>query len=471
MCEKPLEYKWTVASVTTVGGFMGSVDSSIVIIALPTLLHDLNATLVEGVWIVAGYTLTMTIFLVALGRVGDMFGRVRLFNLGFVVFTVFSAFCGLSQNGSQLVVFRLVQGIGAALLIVNSVALIADTFPASELGLGIGIYFMAWNVGAIAGYTLGGVIVALIGWRYIFFVNVPIGIFGIALGHLNLKEIYQGISGKFDYVGTALYSGGLTLILAALTLENVSSSLILLLIVVGIVSLVTFVFVERRLKEPALDLSLFREREFTAGNAASFLNTLAFNSLPFVVTLYLELVRDLDPLTTGLIFVPMEAVVMVLGPISGKLSDRYSARVLSSVGLLINAIAIFWFSTLEQNTSFITLMIALGCLGLGRGLFASPNARSIMRRVPDDRLGVANGIRTTIFNTAGVVSVPLSLTFMSLAMPYTELSEIAQGALLPTVQEMGTFLSSLQYAVEMSAALVLLAVVPSLLRGSGHKSG
>lgn len=158
---------------------------------------------------------------------------------------------------------------------------------------------------------------------------------------------------------------------------------------------------------------------------------------------------------------------MILGPLSGKLSDHYSARVLCTVGLLLNAIAIFWFSTLEQNTSLLTLIIALGCLGLGRGLFASPNARSIMSRVPDDIVGVANGIRTTVVNTAAVVSVPLSLTFMSLAMPYYELSEIAQGA-LPTVQETGTFLSALQYAVQMSASLVLLAVLPSLLRGASH---
>jgi len=465
-----LEYKWAVAAVTTVGGFMGSVDSSIVIIALPTLLHDLNATLVEGVWVVAGYTLAMTISLLALGRVGDMFGRVRLFNFGFAVFTIFSALCGLSQNGSELVVFRLVQGIGAALLIVNSVALVADTFPASELGLGIGIYFMAWNVGAIAGYTLGGLIVGLIGWRFIFFVNVPIGLFGTALGHLKLRETYRAISGKFDYIGTALYSGALTLILVALTLENVSSSLIIVLSAVGLFAALVFVLFERSTKEPALDLSLFREREFSAGNVASFLNALAFNSLPFVVTLYLELVRHLDPLTTGLVFVPMEGAVMVVGPLSGRLSDHYSARVLCTVGLLVNTLAIFWFSTLEQDTSFLTLIIALGCLGLGRGLFASPNARSIMSQVPDGRLGVANGIRTTVVNTAAVVSVPLSLTFMSLAMPYYELSQIAQGVLLPTIQETGTFLSALQYAVQMSAFLVLLAVVPSLLRGVGRKT-
>jgi EmrB/QacA subfamily drug resistance transporter len=466
-----LEYKWTVLSVTTVGGFMASVDSSIVIIALPSLLHDLSATLVEGVWVVAGYSLVTTIFLLALGRAGDMFGRAGLYNLGFAVFTIFSALCGLSQNGSQLVIFRLAQGIGAALLIVNSVALVADTFPRSELGLGIGVYFMAWNVGAIAGYTLGGVIVGLVGWRFIFFVNVPIGIFGTLLGYLKIKETRRATSEKFDFLGTVLYSSALTLILFVLTLENVSSSLILVLSAAGLFSLLLFVLVERRMKEPALDLSLFRARTFSAGNVASFLNSLAFNSLPFVVTLYLQLVRHVDPLTTGLMFVPMEAVVMVVGPLSGKLSDHYSARVLSSIGLLLNAIAIFWFSRLELDTSFIALMAALACLGLGRGLFASPNARSIMEPVPNERLGVANGVRTTVGQTAGVVSVPLSLAFMSLAMPYYELSEIAQGVLVPTAQEMGAFLSALQYAVQMSAFLVLLAIVPSLLRGVGQESG
>ena len=449
---------------------MASVDSSIVVIALPSLLHDLNATLVEGVWVVAGYTLVMTILLVALGRVGDMFGRARLYNLGFATFTIFSALCGLSQNGSQLVVFRLAQGVGAALLIVNSVALVMDTFPASERGLGIGVYFMAWNVGAIAGYTLGGLIVGLVGWRFIFFVNLPVGIFGTALGHFKLKETYRAISEKFDYLGTALYSGALTLILVALTLENASSSLIVALSVLGLFSLVLFVFVERRIKEPALDLSLFSVKVFSAGNVASFLNTLAFNSLPFVVTLYLQLVRHVDPLTTGFIFVPMEAVVMIVGPLSGRLSDRYSVRVLSTVGLFLNAIAILWFSTLQQNTSFIALILALGCLGLGRGLFAAPNASSIMGPVPSDKLGVANGVRTTVVQTAAAVSLPLSLAFMSLAMPYFELSEIAQGTLLPTAGEIGTFLTALRYAVEMSAFLVLLAIVPSLLReGVGRK--
>jgi EmrB/QacA subfamily drug resistance transporter len=444
---------------------MASVDGSIVTIGLPTLLHELNATLVNGVWIVAGYTLAATILLVALGRAGDMFGRVRLYNLGFAVFTVASAFCGLSQSGEQLVFFRIVQGTGSALLVVNSLALVTDAFPPHELGTGIGVNFMAWNVGAIAGYTLGGLIVELIGWRFIFFVNVPVGIFGTVWAHFRLRETSKVVSEKFDFFGTILYSSALTLVLIALTLETASSSLIFALLIAGLLILPLFVMVEGRIAHPALDLNLFKIRLFSAGNIASFLNSLAYNSLPFVVTLYLQLIRHLDPMVTGMMFLPMEVVVMVVGPLSGKLSDRYGARELSSLGLLFNAAAIFWFSTLEQNTDYTALILGLTCVGVGRGLFASPNASSIMGMVPAGKRGVANGVRATVNQTASVVSVPLSLTFMSMAMPYDKLSQIAQGAVTPTIEETITFLSALRYAVHISAFVVLLAIVPSLLRG------
>jgi EmrB/QacA subfamily drug resistance transporter len=447
---------------------MASVDGSIVTVGLPTLLHELNATLVNGVWVVAGYTLVTTILLVALGKVGDMFGRVRLYNLGFAIFTVASAFCGLSQSGGQLVFFRLIQGIGSALLMVNSLALVTDAFPPSEFGTGIGVNFMAWNVGAIAGYTLGGLIVELIGWRFIFFMNVPVGIFGTVWAHFRLRETSQAVFEKFDFLGTILYSSALTLVLIALTLETASSSLIFTLLISGFLILLIFVMVEKRIAHPALDLNLFKIRLFSAGNIASFLNSLAYNSLPFVVTLYLQLIRHLDPLVTGMMFIPMEGVVMVVGPLSGKLSDRYGARGLSSLGLLFNATAIFWFSTLEQNTSYTALIVGLACVGVGRGLFASPNASSIMGRVSAEKRGVANGVRTTVNQTASVVSVPLSLTFMSLAMPYDKLSQIAQGTITPTVEETITFLSALRYAVHISAFLVLLAIVPSLLRGRAN---
>jgi len=464
-----LEYKWTVLTVTTVGMFMSSLDGSIVIIGLPSILRELNTTLVYGVWVIAGYTLVSTILLVALGRVADMFGRVRLYNLGFAVFTISSALCGLSQGGSELVVFRLVQGVGAALLTVNAVALVADAFPISELGLGIGVSFMAWNVGAVAGYTIGGLIVELASWRYLFFINVPIGIFATVWAHLRLTDIHHAISEKFDHLGTILYSSALTLILVALTIESEDSLLNLVFLIAGSSAFLLFVIVEKRIAHPALDLSLFKIRQFSAGNIASFVNALAFYSLPFIVTLYLQLVRRVDPLTTGLMFAPMEIVVAIVGPLSGRLSDRYGARIISSVGLAFNTAAIFWFSTLEENTAFVAVIAGLACIGLGRGLFASPNASSIMGQVPADKRGVANGVRTTVTSTASVVSVPVSLAVMSLAMPYSELSQVAQGV-IPTLEEMGAFMLAIRYAVHISAFLVLLAIVPSLLRGKANNN-
>jgi len=461
------EYKWLVLTVTTVGAFMAAVDENIVFVGLPSVLHELNASLVEGVWVIAGYALSTTILLVAFGRVSDLFGKVRLYILGFATFTVASTLCGLSQTGAQLVFFRLIQGIGAALLLVNSVVLVADAFPSYELGTALGLNFMAWNVGAIAGYTLGGLIVQLLGWRFIFFVNIPIGTFGTLWARSRLKEARQPISEKFDYLGTALYSSGLTLILVALTLEGSGVSTILSLFFLGLFVFAIFILVETRVIQPALSLELFKIRLFSAGNIASFLNSLAYNSVPFIVTFYLQLVLHLNPLVTGLMFIPMEAVVLVVGPISGRLSDRYGARGLSSLGLLCNAVAIFWISTLHQSSSYSELILALAFFGIGRGLFASPNASSIMSRIPPESRGVANGVRLTLVFTAIVISVPLCLVFMSLAMPYHLLTRIAQGT-VTTISETTSFLAALRYALHASAVLVLLAIVPSLLRGQSN---
>src|SRR5271157_205157 len=211
-----MDYKWVVLSVTTVGGFMSSLDSTIVIIGLPTILQDLHATIVHGIWIITGYTLMMTILAVILGRLADLYGRVKLYNLGFAIFTVGSLLCALSRTGEQLIIFRFLQGAGAALLSVNSVAIMTDAFPKGELGMGLGTTVMALNLGAIAGYTLGGVMITYFGWRSIFLINVPIGIFGTVWGYLRLKEIgVKPVGEKFDYAGSILYCIGLSIILLA----------------------------------------------------------------------------------------------------------------------------------------------------------------------------------------------------------------------------------------------------------------
>ena len=444
---------------------MVAIDASILIVGLPVLLRELEATLVHGVWVITGYRLAITILLVAIGRAADMLGRVRLYVLGFGMFTISSALCGLSQSGEQLVIFRLLQGIGGALIIVNSVAVIADAFPPSELGMGIGINFMAFNLGSIIGYTLSGVIVELAGWRFIFLINIPIGLFGTFWARLRLREMHRGVAEKFDYLGAILYSSALTLILAAMSLENPSSLVALALMLAGFLILPLFVIVERRVPHPTLDLDLFKIRLFSAGNLASFLNSLAFNSLPFLLTLYFQLIRGQDALTTGILFIPLEAAVLIVGPLSGRLSDIYGARGLCTLGLLFSGAALLWFGTIDLNTNYATLTLALIASGIGRGLFISPNASSIMGPVPPSRRGIANGVRTTIVQTGIVVSLPLSLTLMTLGMPYSQLAQISGGLTNLTTDNLNAFLSAIHYAFYMLAVVTLVALVPSVLRG------
>src|SRR5271157_4183723 len=240
-----MDYKWVALSVTTVGAFMASLDASIVVIGLPTVLQDLHASLVHGIWIISGYRLMITILLVLFGRLADLYGRVKLYNLGFVIFTIGSLLCALSQNGEQLITFRFLQGAGAALLISNSSAIITDAFPREELATGLGTNMMAANFGAIAGYTLSGIMITFFGWRSMFLVNVPIGIFGTLWGYFRLKEIgIKNVGQKFDYTGSILYCIGLSTILMALIMGDPTSGRNIAILAAGLAFFVAVIFVE-----------------------------------------------------------------------------------------------------------------------------------------------------------------------------------------------------------------------------------
>jgi EmrB/QacA subfamily drug resistance transporter len=465
-----MDYKWVVLSVTTVGIFMASLDMSIVVIGLPTVLQDLHASIVHGIWIITGYRLMMTILAVLLGRMADLYGRVKLFNLGFAIFTVGSLLCALSKTGEQLVVFRFLQGAGAALLSVNSAAIITDAFPKKELGMGLGTNMMAANLGAIAGYTLSGVMITYFGWRSMFLINVPIGIFGTVWGYLRLKEIgTKPLGQKFDYTGAALYCIGLSTILLAMTLGNPVSTRNLVIFAVGVAIFIAVIFVELRQRYPTLDLTLFKIRLFAAANLSSFLNGLAFSCGPFLRSLYLQLILGYSALKAGVLLIPMEIVLLVLSPITGRLADRYGSRLLSSIGLVLNAAALFWFSTLNTKSSYGAVLISLLLMGFGTALFAAPNVSSIMGSVPAEKRGVANGIRLTLNQTANVFSVPLSLLLMSLVMPYDKLSVIVSNSQLVGSNEVPIFLKAINQACFILGVLTLLAIIPSLLRSPGEK--
>ena len=461
-----MDYKWVALSVTTVGSFMASLDMSIVVIGLPSVLQNLHANIVAGVWIITGYKLMVTILLIMLGRLADLYGRVRLYNLGFIIFTVGSLLCALSRTGEQLVIFRFLQGAGAALLVANSAAIVTDAFPKTELGVGLGTNMMASNLGAVAGYTLSGVMITYFGWRSMFLINVPIGVFGTIWGYLRLKEIgIKPVGEKFDYAGAILYCIGLATILLALTIGNPTSGRNIAILAGGVAFFIAVIFVELRQKYPTIDLTLFKIRLFAAGNLVNFLNAIAFASGPFLRSLYLQLILGYSPLKTGVSLIPMDILILVLNPISGRLADRYGSRVLSSIGLAFNASALIWFSTLNEKSSYTTVLISLLLFGFGVALFAPANTSSIMGSVPAERRGVANGIRNTISQTASVFSVPFSLLLMTLVIPYANLSQMISGSELINPSEIPLFLKAINHACLILGIIVLFAIIPSLLRG------
>lgn len=462
-----MEYKWTVVTVTTVGIFMATLDASVVVVGLPIIIDDLNTSLFAGIWVITGYRLMITILLVTIGRFADILGRVKLYTAGFAVFTAGSALCGLSPSGELLIISRLIQGFGAALLFVNSMAIVVDAFPTSELGTAIGINQMAINAGTIVGYTISGVLIGLFGWRSIFWVNVPVGVFGTFWSRRRLKELYSRVgTERFDYPGAVLFSTALTLILLALTLGDIRSLLTQGLMATSVLLFAVFLVHEGRVDQPVMDLSLFRIRAFTAGNLTNLLNGLAFAALAFELTLYLELVKGYSAFQTGIALIPMDLTLIIIGPISGRLSDKYGGRGLSTLGLAVTSIALLVFSTFTIETSEFYIAAAFALGGFGIGLFRSPNASSVMGAVPAKRRGIGAGVRSTILNTSSVVSIPLALTLMTIAMPYDRLSMVVSASTLANTQEVLQLLDAIRYAFYAFAAINGLAVIVSALRGA-----
>ncbi len=471
-----MEYKWTVLTVTTVGIFMATLDSSIVVVGLPEVVSELNTTIVIGVWIITIYRLMIAILLVTLGRVADMHGRVRLYNLGFAIFTVGSLLSGISLSAYQLLASRLVQGVGASLLFVNSVALVTDAFQGPELGKGIGINQVAINAGTITGYVLSGVLIGLYGWRSIFLVNVPIGIFGTVWSKRRLKEISRPVAGaKFDLLGAATFSTGITVLLLGLTLGDITSVTTILLVGLSGLLMAAFLFLERRTSHPVMDLSLFKIRLFVAGNIANLLSGLAFAALAFVMSLYFQLVRGESAVSAGIALIPLDATLIVIGPLSGTLSDKYGSRGLSTLGLLIASVGFVLLSGLDAATSYPFILFCLAVVGLGIGLFRSPNASSVMGSVPAHERGVASGIRATMINTSIVASIPLAVALMTADIPYAKLVNLigpsgtaSQVMIAPS--DVVPLLSGIQHALVGFAAVTLFSAVFSILRGNREMS-
>ena len=467
-----MQYRWVALGVTTVGTLMASIDTNIVVIALPTIARQLpGVSVLVLLWILIGYSLLTAVLILNFGRVADLYGRVRLFTVGFAVFTVGSVLCGLSQTGGQLVLFRLVQAIGAALLFSNSTAIVTDAFPPHQRGTALGINQIAIVVGSVSGLVFGGLLTALAGWRSIFFVNVPIGLFGVLFAHAKLRELAVTERGqRIDWLGNIVFAGGLALLLVGATfgaLDVLTLWQTGLVLALGGATLVGFVAIEQRVPHPMLDVGLFRIRLFAAGNVAIFLNALARGTFSFVMVFFLQgPPRYLDPLAAGLYLVPVSAALAAIAPFSGALSDRYGARPFATGGLLLSAAGFLILLSIGPGTTFLGLLPAFLCIGTGMGLFASPNRSSIMNAVPAHRRGVAAGTSTTLVNSGTTFSLAFSIGTLSTVMSLGNIVQVFLGSGTGTAASaVGPFMEAIHLVFAISAALLLVAVIPSVLRG------
>jgi MFS family permease len=382
-----------------------------------------------------------------------------------------SLLCGFSQTGLELVVLRLVQAVGAGFLFSNSAAIITDAFPPQERGRALGINQVSIVAGAVSGLVLGGIITSTIGWRWIFFVNVPIGIIATLRARADLRELnLPSEKPHIDWAGNIAFALGLTFILLGVTLGalgGIGAWGAIGLVVAGTGLLGAFVWIESRELHPMLDLSLFRIRAFSATATAMLLNALARGAFTFVLVFYLQgPPRFLSPFVAGLFLIPVSASLAVFGPISGWLSDRWGPRWFVLSGLLTSAAGFLWLSTITIGEGFLQLAPPLILVGAGMGLFASPNRAVMMTSVPPSQRGVASGIGTTFLNTGATVSLGITLVVMSQILPRAAIVSIFLGSasqgVLPGVAS--GFLQAIHIIFLASAALILTAIVPSVLR-------
>jgi EmrB/QacA subfamily drug resistance transporter len=469
-------YEWTALSVTTIGTLLASIQGSALMIALPDIMTQLHAGFMTIMWVILGFMLITTALLPVVGRLADMFGRKNLYNAGFAVFTLGSLLCGLSQprfHGWDLVLYRMVQGIGGALLFANGAAIVTDAFRKGRVGLGLGVSTMAFSAGFMLGPVMGGILTS-ISWRWVFLINVPLGIAGTIWGILRLREpVILPSQQSFDWLGSLTFTFGLgSLLLAAslIAFPLVDMSYVYALFAAAAVGLFAFFIVERRVQQPMMDFRLFREKIFAYACAANAINGLARGAVLFVLIFFLQGPYGLDPLMAGIMMAPFGAAFMLVGPLSGHLSDKYGSRELATAGLLISALALLGLSTVVSTTPYWLLALYQALMGGGSGLFASPNTNAIMSSVVPEKRGTAAGINSMLMNTGQMLSIAFVFPLVLSQIPEDVMFHVFLYGGGMSGSSLTAFETRMHVAFMASFAVTLLAAAISAMRPSRSQS-
>ena len=493
--ERPDRYRWIALSNTTLSMTMATIDASIVIVAMPAIFRGIHLNpLTSGnvtylLWMIIGYLLVQSVLVVTLGRLGDMFGRVKIYNLGFVVFTLASIALSLdpltgTHGAMWLIGWRFGQAFGGAMLMANSAAILTDAFPANKRGMALGINQIAGISGQFVGLLLGGLLAA-VDWRLVFWVNVPIGLFGTIWAYKSLREISATKRAKIDWIGNVMFAVGLGSLLVAITYgirpygghaTGWTNPWIVTGLIGGVVMLIAFCVFETKIAEPMFQMSLFKIRAFAAGNAASLLGAIARGGLQFMLVIWLAGIWlplhgydfTVTPLWAGIYMLPLTAGFLIAGPISGILSDWYGPRLFATSGLLLAAACFAGLMLLPVVFPYWLFALLIFGNGVGSGLFASPNTSAIMSAVPASQRGSASGMRSTFQNSGMSLSIGIFFSLMIAGLASSLPRTLTRGLTAQGVPfSVATQVSHLPPVSTMFAALLGYNPVRNLLAPSG----
>ena len=457
--------KITIA-ILMLGTLMGSLDSTIVILAFPTISASLHADLLSTLWIILIYLLVVAVCTTQLGRLGDIFGRSRMFNAGFGIFTTGSLFCGLSPSISWLILSRAIQATGGALMQANSGAIIADTFPPDSRGTAFGYISLGWTTGAMLGIVLGGIITTFVGWEYIFYINLPIGIFATLLGLRYIRDSIR-TDARLDIIGMILLGVSLTLISYAgvdFAGEGVNG-INIVSFCIGAGSIILFLVYESKVISPIINFTLFENRVLRYSVMAAFFVSLGYLSVVFLITMYLQGIRGLSPLDAALLLTPGYIVGSLLSPYMGRLSDRYGARLLATSGSAMFILATVVYLFLGLDTPFWVVLAASAISGFGSAMFYPSNNSAVMANAPQGSFGTISGVLRTVQNIGILGSFVIAITVASASIPRTVAFEVFIGTTTLLGGVSNAFLLGIDASLVASIVITAIGAVLSALRG------
>jgi len=453
--------------VVTLGSVMAAVDSTIVTLAFPSIVEFLGSDFVGTIGIIMSYLVVLAVFTTQFGRAGDIHGRARLFNLGFAVFTVSSLLCGLAPTISFLIAARAAEGVGSALLVANSAAILTDTFPRNRLGRTFGYITMAWNSGAVLGIILGGTLTTLLGWRFIFLINIPIGVVGVFLGTRYLKDVSRVHVGS-DMTGMVLLGVALSVIsyssvdLAASGLTYFNG----LLLLGGFALIAVTLEFERGHDNPMIDIKEFANRVLRYSLMAAFLQNIAVLAIALLLTTYLQGIRGLSPLDASLLLLPSSIMNIILAPFTGRMTDRFGSRTIATAGLGCIGVSTALLLTVGLASPYYIVALSMAVSGIGGAMFFPANNSAVMANAARGSYGVVSGLLRTLQNIGTLGSYVLAISVLSLALPRS----VAYQVFIGTTEMLGgltsSYIQGFHVALEVSLAVLAVAGLMSYVRGT-----